>query len=65
MTLSQVTTNVDAEGTTARGCPHHSFTALSGLTDAHADWADSKAHNEWERQALELAKERSKFSSFR
>jgi hypothetical protein len=53
-------TITDAEGTTARGCPRHAVAALNGLTGAHVDWADSKGLNQWERQALELAEERSK-----
>jgi len=52
-------TITDAQGTSARGCPRHAVAALNGLTGAHVDWADSKGLNEWERQALELAEERS------
>jgi hypothetical protein len=54
-------TITDAEGTTARGCPRHAVAALNGLTGAHVEWADSKGLNQWERQALELAEERSTF----
>jgi hypothetical protein len=56
-------TITDAEGTTARGCPRHAVAALNGIASARVDWADSKGLNEWERQALELAEERSKLSS--
>jgi hypothetical protein len=52
-------TIIDAEGTTARGCPRHVLAALSGITGAHVDWPDSKGLNQWERKALELAEERS------
>lgn len=52
----------DSEGTTARGCLRHAVAALNGITGAHVDWADSMGLNEWERQALQLAEERSKFS---
>ena len=52
-------TIVDAEGTSARGCPRHAVAALNGIADAHVDWPDSKGLNEWERKALELAEERS------
>jgi hypothetical protein len=55
-------TIVDSEGTTARGCPRHAVAALNGLTGAHVDWADSKGLNDWERQALDLAEERSRLS---
>lgn len=55
-------TIIDSEGTTARGCPRHAVAALNGFTGAHVDWADSKGLNQWERQALELAEERSKLT---
>ena len=55
---------IDSEGTTARGCPRHAVAALNGLTGAYVDWTDSKGRNEWERQALKLAEERSKLSPF-
>ncbi len=47
----------------ARGCPRHAVAALNGIADAHVDWADSKGLNEWERRALELSEERSRFSA--
>ncbi len=56
-------TIVDAEGAIARGCPRHAVAALDGIADAHVDWADSKGLNEWERRALELSEERSRFSA--
>jgi hypothetical protein len=49
-------TVTDAEGTTARSCPRHAVAALNG---AHVD---SKGLNQWERQALDLAKEQSKLA---
>jgi hypothetical protein len=49
-------TIVDSEGDSARSCPRHGVAALDGIASAHVDWADSKALNEWERKALELAK---------
>jgi hypothetical protein len=52
-------TIVDAEGASARACPRHALAALNGITGAHVDWPDSKDLKEWERQALELAEERS------
>jgi hypothetical protein len=52
-------TIVDAEGTSARACPRHAVAALNGITGARVDWPDSKGLNEWERNALELAEERS------
>jgi hypothetical protein len=52
-------TITDAEGASARTCPRHGVAALDGIARAHVDWADSKALNEWERKALELAEERS------
>ena len=52
-------TIADSEDATARGCPRHAVAALDGIAGAHVDWADSKGLNEWERQALELAGERS------
>jgi hypothetical protein len=52
-------TIADSEDTAARGCPRHAVAALDGIAGAHVDWADSKGLNEWERQALELAGERS------
>jgi hypothetical protein len=52
-------TIVDAEGASARACPRHAVAALNAITGAHVDWADSKGLNEWEREALELAEERS------
>jgi hypothetical protein len=55
-------TITDTEGTAARGCPRHAVAALNGIAGAHVDWADSKGLNEWERQALELAEERSRLS---
>jgi hypothetical protein len=55
-------TITDAEGATARGCPRHAVAALNRLAGAHVDWADSKGPNEWERQALELAEERSQLA---
>jgi len=54
---------VDAEGSSARGCPRHALAALNGITGAHVDWADSKGLNQWERTALELAGERSRLSA--
>ncbi len=56
-------TIVDAEGTTARGCPRHAVAALGGITGAHVDWADSKGLNEWERKALKLSEELSRLSA--
>ncbi len=53
-------TIVDSEGARARGCPRHAVAALDGIAGAHADWADSKGLNQWERTALELSEERSK-----
>ena len=55
-------TITDSEGTTARSCPRHAVAALNGITGAHVDWADSKGLNQWERQALELAEERSQLA---
>ena len=52
-------TIIDAEGTTARGCPHHAVAALNGITGARVDWSDSRGLDSWERKALELAEERS------
>jgi len=42
--------------------PSHAVAALNGLSGAHVDWADAKGLNEWERQALELAEERSQLA---
>jgi hypothetical protein len=52
-------TIVDAEGTSGRACPRHAVAALTSIAGAHVDWPDSKALNEWERKAVELAEERS------
>ena len=52
-------TIIDAEGTSARGCPRHAVAALDGIAGARVDWPDSKGLNQWERAALELAEERS------
>ena len=52
-------TIVDSTGASARACPRHAATALNGIIGAHVDWPDSKGLNQWERQALELAEERS------
>jgi hypothetical protein len=56
-------TVVDAEGSSARGCPRHAVAALDGLAGGHVDWHDSKGLNEFERQALELTEERSKLAT--
>ena len=48
-----------AEGASARAYPRHAVAALNGITRARIDWPDSKGLNQWERQALELAEERS------
>jgi hypothetical protein len=56
-------TVVDAEGTSARGCPRHAVAALGALAAGHVDWQDSNGLNEFERQALELTEERSKLAS--
>lgn len=55
-------TITDSAGAAARGCPSHAVAALNGITGAHVDWADSKGLNQWERQALELAEERSQLA---
>jgi hypothetical protein len=52
-------TIADPEGATARGCPRHAVAALDGISRARVDWPDSKALNQSERTALELAEERS------
>lgn len=51
-------TIVDAEGASAGTYPRHAVAALNGITGAQVDWPDSKALNEWERKAPELAEER-------
>lgn len=55
-------TITDATGTTARGRPRHAVAVLNGITGAHVVSEDSKGLNEWERQALKLAKELSQLS---
>ena len=42
--------------------PRHAVAALFGLTGAHVDWANSGGLGQWERQALELAEERSQLA---
>jgi hypothetical protein len=52
-------TIIDGEGASARACPRHAVAVLNGITRARIDWSDSKGLNQWERQALDLAEERS------